>query len=178
MTSGFRFRDKVSNTNPETLSLKTEVRVAVIGDFTRRDFRHVIRDIRAKTPAIFFDRLALFWQSDGLAQNYDLIFLLASGFAQYSQREIRQLQARWPLARIVMIAGSLTEGERRTGFLPPELIRYYWHQWETEALPALTAFCERRPSPWGLPLTASEEERLFQASRTEAGMERNTMAGF
>ena len=135
--------------------------LAVIGDFGRSDFHQVIRDIRRNTVAIYFDNLALFWRANGLGQNYDLIFLLESSFLQYSHRDIQRLQARWPLARIVMVAGSLAEGERRTGWLPAELIRYYWHQWETEALPALTAFCDHRPSSWGLPLTASEEERLL-----------------
>ena len=134
--------------------------LAVIGDFGRSDFPNVVRDIRAKTAAICFDNLALFLCAGGLTQNYDLVFLLESGFMQYSSRDIRHLQSCYPLARIVMVAGSLAEGERRTGTLPPELIRYYWHQWETEALPAFMAFCNHCSSSWGLPTTTSEEERL------------------
>ena len=164
-TSGFRKKLQIPTLKPEARSpksdLQSEVQTAVIGDFQRNDFHQVIRDIRRNTVAIYFDNLALFWRANGLGQNYDLIFLLESSFLQYSHRDIQRLQARWPLARIVMVAGSLAEGERRTGWLPAELIRYYWHQWETEALPALTAFCDHRPSSWGLPLTASEEERLL-----------------
>jgi CheY-like chemotaxis protein len=67
-----------------------------------------------------------------------------------------------------MVAGSLAEGERRTGWLPPELIRCYWHQWETEVQPVFTTFCDRRSSPWGLPPTASDEERLLMTVKTIA----------
>jgi len=147
--------------------------LAVIGDMVRSDFQNVIRCIRAKTAAIFFDNLALFLQTDGLTRNYDLIFLLESGFLQYSLRDIQRLQARWPLARIVMIAGSLAEGEGRTGWLPPELIRCSWHQWETEAAHEFAAFCEHRPASWGLPPTASDEERLgFKLRASDFGLQK------
>ena len=105
-------------------------------------------------------------QNRGLGQKYDLIFLLASGFAQYSSRDIQQLQNHLPYARIVTIAGSLAEGERRTGMLPPDVVRCYWHQWETEVLPIFTSFCNRQHSAWGLPLTASDEERLLAMAAT------------
>ena len=140
------------------------IQTAVIGDFQRTDFQRVIRHIREKTAAIYFDKLALFLQTDGLTHNYDLIFLLASNFSQYSPRDIQRLQMRWPFARIVMIASSLAEGERRTGWLPPDLIRCYWHQWETEVLPVFTSFCDRRLSTWGLPSSASDEERLLKTA--------------
>ena len=158
--SGFRLQERAFHARTAVRSPKTELTSAVIGDFCRSDFQSVIRDIRAKTATLCFDSLALLRQTDGPACRFDLIFLLESGISQYSRRDIRQLQTRRPLARIVMLAGSLAEGERRTGPLPPELIRYYWHQWETEALPDFTAFCNHRPSSWELPHTASEEERL------------------
>jgi CheY-like chemotaxis protein len=144
------------------------LQVAVIGDFRRNDFQNVIRDIREKTAAIYFDNLTLFLQANRLGQSYDLIFLLASSFSQYFSSDIQRLRDRWPIARIVMIAGSLAEGERRTGMLPPDMIRYYWHQWETEVLPLFASFCDRQYSPWGLPPTASDEERLLvTAAATE-----------
>ena len=142
------------------------IQAAVVGDFFRNDFQKIVRDIREKTAAIYFDNLALFLQADGLGQSYDLIFLLASGFAQYSPSDIQQLQNRLPYARIVMIAGSLAEGERRTGSLPPDLIRCYWHQWETEVFHIFSSFCNRRHSAWGLPTTASDEERLLATAIT------------
>ena len=134
--------------------------MAVVGDFHRDDFQNIIRDIREKTFTIYFDHLAVFLHANGLGQSYDLIFLLASSFSQYSPGSIQRLQNLWPLARIVMISGSLTEGERRTGMLPPDLIRCYCHQWEIEVLSVFTSFCDRRHSAWGLPLTATDEERL------------------
>ena len=137
------------------------IHTAVIGDFCRNDFQNIIRDIRGETAAIYFDNLALFLQANGLGRSFDLVFLLASGFAQYSPRDIQQMQNRLPYARIVMIAGSLAEGERRTGMLPPDLIRYHWHQWESEVFSIFTSFCDRQNSAWGLPLTASDEERLL-----------------
>ena len=138
------------------------VRVAVVGDFRRNDFRSVICQIRETTEAVYFDSLPLFFQTNGLAANYDLIFLLASSFGQYFPREISQLYSLHSLAKIVMIAGSLTEGERRTSYVPPDLFRYYWHQWESEALPNFRAFCKHRPSAWGLPACSSEEQRILK----------------
>jgi hypothetical protein len=138
------------------------IRVAVVGNFRRNDFRAVVQEIGRVTPAVFFDDFSLFLQDSKLGQNFDLIFLLAASFGQYTSRDISRLQHHWPLTRIVMIAGSLAEGERRTGQLPPELLRYYWHQWQTEFMPSLTAFCELRPSPWELPHCSSDEARLLK----------------
>ena len=138
------------------------VRVAVVGDFRRNDFKNVICKIRETTESAYFDSLPLFFQTNGSAVNYDLIFLLASGFGQYFPREISQLYSLYPLAKIIMIAGSLTEGERRTGCVPPDLFRYYWHQWESDALPNFRAFCKHRPSAWGLPACSSDEQRILK----------------
>lgn len=140
------------------------VRTAVIGDFRRDDFRVVVRRIREITAAAYFDDLPLFFQTAESGPEYDLIFLLASAFGQYFPREIARLQARHPMARFVMIAGSLAEGERRTGFTSLDVFRYYWHQWETEALPNFKAFCRRRNSAWSLPGCSSEEERLLKTA--------------
>ena len=146
------------------------ISTVVIGDFRRSEFHPIIRSIREKTATICFDNLALFRKTHGLGQNFDLIFLLASSFLQYSQRDLGHLRDSQPLARIILVAGSLTEGERRTGWLPSEVIHYYWHQWETEVLPVLAAFCEHRLSPLGLPLTASEEERLLVTTTSMVNM--------
>ena len=140
----------------------TPVRVAVIGDFRRGDFRNILSKIREKVTAVYYDDFSLFARTSLSCQNFDLIFLLASGFGQYFSREMAQLSSRYPLARIVIIAGSLAEGERRTGNLPSEVFRYYWHQWESEIGPNFRAFCELRDSAWGLPPCSSEEERLLK----------------
>ncbi len=145
---------------------KSPISVAVIGDFRRKEFETVVRQIHEITAAIYFDHVSLFWDSNRPGQNFDLIFLLASGFSEYKSGDIRDMQRRFPLAKIVMVAGALSEGERRTGNLPPELPRYYWHQWETEVRPAFASFCDRRDSPWGLPHTASDEERLLAIATT------------
>ena len=138
------------------------VRVAVVGDFRRNDFKNIICQIRENTEAVYFDSLPLFSQTNRLTANYDLIFLLASGFGQYFPQEISQLYSRQPLAKIIIIAGSLTEGERRTGYVPPDPFRYYWHQWESEALPNFRAFCKHRPSAWKLPACSSDEQRILK----------------
>jgi len=138
------------------------VRVAVVGDFRQNDFKNVICQIRENTEAVYYDSLPLFFQTNGSVVNYDLFFLLASNFGQYLPREISQLYSLQPLAKIIMIAGSLTEGERRTGYVPPDLFRYYWHQWESEALPNFRAFCKHRPSAWELPACSSDEQRILK----------------
>jgi hypothetical protein len=69
-----------------------------------------------------------------------------------------------PLARVVTVLGSWCEGEMRSGQPWPGVARVYWHQAAARLERELAAIHEGRASGWGLPVTATEEERLLAAS--------------
>jgi hypothetical protein len=150
----------------ENLKTVSQYPIAVIGNFRLNEFIPVVRDMGRKTNAIYFENLFIFLNGNENQRNYDLILLLESGFAQYSLSDFQKLQNLFPLTRIVLIAGSLAEGEKRTGNIPANVFRYYWYQWQDEALQQLTAFCRRRISTWNLPKTSTDEERLTQTFST------------
>jgi hypothetical protein len=86
-----------------------------------------------------------------------LVVLLQSHPGEFSQPTVDELRRRWPLARIVAIAGSWCEGEPRTGGM---LAGVYRMTWEIAAarlnveLPELAA----GRGAFALPPTATAEE--------------------
>jgi hypothetical protein len=146
----------------ENFKTVPQYHIAVIGTFCLDEFIPIVRDIGCKTNAIYFENLFTFLYGNENQRNYDLILLLESSFAQYSLYDFQKIQNLFPLTRVALIAGSLAEGEKRTGNIPAHVFRYYWHQWQTEASQQLTAFFHHRVSVWNLPKTSTDEERLTQ----------------
>jgi CheY-like chemotaxis protein len=162
----------ITTNNIEKLKKVLQCHVAVIGNFRLHEFVHVVRDIGDKTNAIYFENIFTFLHGHENRRHYDLILLLESSFFQYSLCDFQKLQSLFPLTRIVLIAGSLAEGEKRTGNIPSNIFRYYWHQWSTEASQQLMTFCRNSVSVWNLPKTSTDEERLTKTLSTQKNRNR------
>jgi len=87
---------------------------------------------------------------------------------QLSDSDIDRLWRAAPLARILCLLGTWCEGESRTGrpFAGP--VRVYWHQWSARWGQELARLRAGLCPTWGLPPTATDEERLMQAAREPA----------
>jgi hypothetical protein len=80
---------------------------------------------------------------------------------QFSHGAIDRLRRLAPLARVLGLMGSWCEGEMRSGQPWPGAIRIYWHQWPARCGQELGRLAQGACPAWGLPVTASEEERLL-----------------
>ena len=93
----------------------------------------------------------------------EVIVVVQAFPAQFSHQAIDRLRLLAPLSRVLGLLGSWCEGEMRTGKPWPGAIRVYWHQWLPRCDQELRRMHGGRCSAWGLPLTATEEERLMFA---------------
>ena len=91
----------------------------------------------------------------------DLIVVAQSYPGQYSRQAIERLQRLAPLARVLGLMGSWCEGEMRSGEPWPAAVRVYWHQWPARFDQEIGSMLRGECSAWGLPVTATEEERLL-----------------
>jgi CheY-like chemotaxis protein len=91
------------------------------------------------------------------------VIVIAQAFPQqFSHHDIDRLRRLAPLSRILGLLGSWCEGETRSGQPLPAAIRIYWHQWHARAERELRRLIQSQCPSWGLPVTATEEERLLQ----------------
>jgi len=137
-----------------------ELSVLVIGSTERTEFREAraalesMANVRA-VPDVAAALMALA-EADPVPE---LLVMVQAYPGQFSQEAVDQLRRAAPLARIVALLGTWCEGETRTGKPCPGVIRVPWHQWPARAWHELTRLGEGACSPWGLPATATEEER-------------------
>jgi hypothetical protein len=73
------------------------------------------------------------------------------------------LSQLWPLAPIVSVAASLSDGSRRSGPQLPGVEEVAWHHLGGRCGWWLAGLEERRPAGLGLPTTARREERLLES---------------
>ncbi|MEN6457804.1 MAG: hypothetical protein ABFC63_02650 [Thermoguttaceae bacterium] len=134
--------------------------VLLLGDAEQAEFGEAQACLRRGTPiheARDLDAAASLAQRE----SPDLIVVAQSRPGQFSHAALHRLRRLAPLAPIVGLMGSWCEGETRTGSPWPASARLYWHQWPTRCKRQLARIANGRPSPWTLPATATEEERLL-----------------
>jgi len=106
----------------------------------------------------------------------DLVVLAQAIPGRFDQRELQRFRHILPLARWVVLLGSLCEGESRTGDPIAGAIRIYWHQWPALAQRRLFGPTSQK---WGsisrLPKSAGEDE--FVLAETEAFPLRKGLVG-
>jgi hypothetical protein len=88
-----------------------------------------------------------------------LICLAEPRPGMFTNADVLALSGQWPLARIVVIAGCLADGRRRSGPDLPGVIMVPWHDLPARLRAWLHALAEGRPSSLDLPLTARRDER-------------------
>ena len=87
-----------------------------------------------------------------------LVLLLESRPGEYPPKQVARFRRFLPNVPILLIAGTLCQGEGRTGRLPAGVIRFYLHEADTALLPELARFFAHQPSRLSLPATATEED--------------------
>jgi hypothetical protein len=93
----------------------------------------------------------------------DLLVVAQSRPGQFHNDEIARLRRLAPLARVLALLGSWCEGETRTGKPWPASQRIYWYEWPARFCLDLDRFHGTACPSWGLPETATAEERLIGA---------------
>ena len=148
------------------LSSSLPFRVAVVGNRDRNEFLPVQSAIAAMTEA------ARYRDFSDVDQNQDLLFLLESRPGEYREREILQYRKQFPLCRMILIAGALAEGEKRTGHVPNGVFRYY--TWQLQSmLEELDRFLYNRKTFWAGSFTMTQEEIGQQQTDTFRDMLRS-----
>ena len=93
----------------------------------------------------------------------DLIVLAQSRPGEFDLAALHALRRRAPLARVIAILGSWCAGETPSGTPLMGVVRLYWH----EASAYLERELERQQAgkcpDWGLPITATEFDRVSPA---------------
>ena len=142
-----------------------DVQIVLVGGDDRTEFQRAIAAIeqlghvtRFPDPESAEARLA------GDLAAASLIVIAQSYPGQFSAAAIDRLRRAAPLARLVGLLGSWCEGEMRTGKPWPGVIRLYWHQWSVRSGQELQQLIAGHGSTWGLPITATDEERLLAAA--------------
>ena len=109
------------------------------GRTSREEFRAVERDVRrtaerfgAETVAFeAFDGAALDDSTARTLYGVDFFLLCRSFPSEFSPADVERLRRSAPLAPIAIIAGSLCEGENRTGASFPGTRRFYPETWRS-----------------------------------------------
>ena len=139
--------------------------VLLIGDAAHGEFRTAIATLDSCCRlTIARSVAAALAELEGAASPPSLIVVAQARPGEYSEVEIDALRRSAPLAPFVALLGSWCEGETRSGRPWPGVVRVYWRQWRGRAWPELAALRAGRTLTWGLPATASEEERLLSAA--------------
>ncbi len=139
--------------------------ILFVGDAHRSEFRaaHEALQTQGQVTSVADVASAAALQRDG--QMVPDVLVVAQAYpGQFATDAVERLRGQAPLARTVGLLGSWCEGETRTGKPWPAVVRVYWHQWASHADQQLRQMAAGKCSSWGLPVTATEEERLLQTA--------------
>lgn len=143
------------------------VAIVLVGNVERPEFAgvagfleslgqvHRFRDVGAAADATASGEIAA-----------DLTVIAQSYPGEFSHQSVDRLRAASPLTRIVALLGSWCEGEMRSGHPWPAVVRLYWHQGLGRIAREIKRLAGGACPSWGLPLTATEEERLLAECAT------------
>ena len=94
-----------------------------------------------------------------------LIVLMQSYPGEFSDRHFFSIKTQIPLAPVILIAGTCTEGELRTGRPLPGCFRLYAYQWSVFYAKELSNLLQGSRSVFALPLTYESEEVILEENR-------------
>lgn len=136
--------------------------IVLVGDTSWPEFAEAIEQMRASCRVVGFDdpANAASWCNQ-MDKPPVLVVIASARPGQWSDAAIERLRQRLPLAPIVALLGTWCEGEMRSGAPWPGVVRVYWHQWRQRFAREMAGIATGQCGSWGLPVTASAEERLL-----------------
>jgi hypothetical protein len=139
-----------------------ELSILLLGQTNRTEFEQA-RNILASFGNVWeFSDVVLAAAALTDAEAVPDMIVVAQAFpGQFSHQAIDRLRRLAPLARVIGLMGSWCEGEMRTGWPWPGVVRTYWHQWAARCNRELRRLVRGETCSWSLPPTATEEERLL-----------------
>ena len=145
-----------------------QVSILLIGDLQRPEFQGVGEFLESFGQVHYFleAEAALSLLAAGEIVS-DLTLIAQSYPGEFSQQTIDRLREASPLSRLIALLGSWCEGEMRSGQPWPTVIRMYWHQGLGRIGREIRRLARGSCPTWGLPLTASEEERLLASAQED-----------
>ncbi len=154
-----------------------DLQVVLVGSTDRAEFRDARQTLDALGRVLAFPGVprAVAAIEAGAAAP-DVIVIAQAYPGQFPHWGVDQLRRLAPLARVVALLGAWCEGETRSGRPWPAVIRLYWHQGPARCRRELLRLVEGRGSTWGLPLTATDEERLLAAAQRRPPQRRGLVA--
>ena len=139
-------------------------RLLVVGGLNRDDFVALRRLIIAGFDSVVAKPQA----AVELTQICDLCVLVQTYADEFTHAGLLQLQAKWPLLPLVLVVGTWSEGERRSGRALPGIPRVAWHEWDAYWRAELTRIEAGKLPTWLLPATASDEERILSHNHMQS----------
>jgi DNA-binding NarL/FixJ family response regulator len=140
-----------------------EISILLLGDCNRPEFSGARSTLESSGRVAYFAELDAAVRALETDQTSPDVIVIAQSYPrQFSHQAIDRLRRLAPLSRILGLLGSWCEGEVRSGQPWPAAVRIYWHQWNCRASRELHRLVENGCPSWGLPLTATDEERLLQ----------------
>ncbi len=140
----------------------SEIRILLVGNTDRSEFHLARAALDASGRVTCFPEVES--AAAALAEGRlvpDLLVVAQSYPGEFPTETIERLHRLVPLARVLGLLGSWCEGELRTGKPWPGAVRTYWHQWPPRCDQQVGRMRRGECSAWGLPVTATEEERLL-----------------
>jgi CheY-like chemotaxis protein len=142
----------------------SEIAILVLGEIDRPEFLCVRAMLESLGRLCCFTELERALKALETGEIIPDLIVIAQAFpGQFSHQDADRLRRLAPLGRIVRLLGSWCEGETRSGQPLPAAVRVYWHQWNARAGRELHSLIQGQCPSWGLPVTATEEERLLQS---------------
>lgn len=138
------------------------IQALLIGDFQQAEFSPAYQALCCSSEVRRTDTVSGAIRLVGDEEYFpDVIVVAASRPGQHSHAALHSLRRSLPLTPILGIQGTWCEGEPRTGTPWPGMLRIYWHQWNPRWDRELQRFLAGRLATFGLPVTATEEDRLL-----------------
>jgi hypothetical protein len=138
-----------------------ELRALLIGEDGQAEFRAAVESLASTTNLTRApDVKAALADFDDDAPP-DLIVVAQPYSGRQQELALEPLRARAPLARVIVLLGSWCEGETRSGLPIAGAVRIYWHQWTARWEQELARLAADRCPAWGLPVTATDDDRLL-----------------
>lgn len=141
----------------------SKISILFLGEIDRPEFLGTRSTLESSGRVIYFIETEAAIKAVKTGEIIPDVIVIAQAFPrQYPPQAVDCLRRLAPLARILGLLGTWCEGETRSGQPWPAAVRIYWHQWNVRAKLEFQRLVHSQCPSWGLPITATEEERLLR----------------